>query len=149
LQIGRARIGSQPNPLLGGIQDNGHAGFPGFALVVDQGHGGIGLGGDDTATVVGNAGGGGSPYSVETGQAQGLFVRSAHPVQKFGFALVVVFKETIHDDQATLALGRFSKGRLFPQGYRTGVEGLLGQLGGLFTISYPGWDQSPPKESGL
>ena len=135
--------------MLVGIQDNGHAGLPGFALVVDQGHGGIGLSGDDTATVVRNAGGSGSPDSVETGQAQGLFVRSAHSVQKFGFALMVVFEEAIHDDQATLALGRFSKGRLFPQGFRAGVERLLGQLGGLFTISYPGWDQSPPKESGL
>jgi hypothetical protein len=70
-------------------------------------------------------------------------------VQKFGFALMVVFKETIHDDQATLALGRFTKGRLFPQRFRTCVERLLGQLGGLFSVPYPMWDQSPPKESGF
>lgn len=116
---------------------------------MDQSHGGIGLGGDDAATVVGNAGGGGAPNRVEAGEAEGLVIRSAHPVEKFRFALVVVFEEGIDEDQAALALGRFPKGRLLPQGFRTGIQGLLGQLGGLFPVPYPRWHQTPSEEPGF
>ena len=59
----------------------------------------------------------------------------------------MVFKEGIYKDQASLGSGRFPKRGFFPKGLGTGIEGLFGQLGGLFTVLDPGRHQTPSKKA--